>query len=289
MTDGATPQANTRMRVYWNEQAGPIWAEQHELLDAQLEPVSEAVLRRADLRAGERVLDIGCGCGATTLGAADRVGPEGRVLGVDLSGPMLERARARAEAVGLGTRIETLQADAQVYSFTPGAWDVALSRFGVMFFDDPEAAFGNIGRALRPGGRLVFACWQERARNPWIDAAARGALRHLEAPPPPEPGAPGPFSLADAIHTRSLLERAGFGEVGVDAFEEPIRMADLETASQLWVKVGPVAGMVLEQRPGPALLEKVREAVREELAQFDTREGLVAPAAAWLVSARREG
>lgn len=294
MPGAATTQANARMRQYWDQEAGGNWAAQQELLDAQLEPVNTALLARAALQPGERVLDIGCGCGATTLAAAERIGAEGRVLGIDLSGPMLLRADQRAAAAGLAARVETLRADAQTHSFSSGStgdWDAALSRFGVMFFDDPSVAFANIASALRPGGRFVFACWQERERNPWIDAAARGALRHLEPPPPPEPGAPGPFSLADPDHTRSLLEGAGFAEVAVEAFDEPIRMADLETASRLWVDVGPVAGMVREQQPGPELLEAVRLAVRDELRRFDSADGsgLVAPAAAWIVAARCAG
>ncbi len=294
MPDTPTPQANARMRQYWDEEAGTNWAAQQELLDAQLGPVNEALLARAALRPGERVLDVGCGCGATTLAAAERVGAAGRALGIDLSGPMLRRAAERAAAAGLGARVETLHADAQTYDFASGpagGWDASLSRFGVMFFDDPVAAFANLARALRPEGRFVFACWQERERNPWIDAAARGALRHLEPPPPPEAGAPGPFSLADPSHTRSLLERAGFPEVAIDAFEEPIRMADLETASRLWVEVGPVASMVREQQPSVDLLEAVRRSVRDELSRFDRADGsgLVAPAAAWIVAAQRAG
>ncbi len=284
--DAVVDSSNAQMREYWST-AGPRWVAQQERLDAQLEPYRDAVLTRAGLRAGARVLDVGCGCGATTLGAAERVGEGGKVVAIDLSGPMLERARQRLAAAGYGDRLEVVEGDAQSYPFESGAFDVVLSRFGVMFFDDPPAAFANLARATQSGGRLAFACWQARERNPWMSVPLEGAMRHLEPPPPPEPDAPGPFTLAEPQHVRSLLLEAGFREICLEALEAPIRMAGLETAANLMMEVGPVAGLIRDQRPGPDLLEKVGGAVREALATFDTAEGVVAPAAAWAVTAEK--
>ena len=282
-----TAPANTEMKDYWQGDAGTSWVAQQERLDAQLATFGEAVLGRAQLAEGERVLDVGCGCGATTLRAANQVGPGGAVAAIDLSGPMLEQASRRIDSAGSGDRFEAIHDDAQTHAFASGVFDAVVSRFGVMFFDDPLAAFRNLAGATRAEGRLVFACWQAREKNPWMFVPAQAALRYLEAPPKPEPDAPGPFSLADAARVRSLLTAAGYRGVEVEPLEDPIRMADPDTAADLMIEIGPLAGMVREQKPAPELLAKVRGAVRDALMAFDHGGTLLAPAAAWIVFARR--
>src|SRR5881628_2723223 len=161
-------------------------------------------MERARIGAGERVIDIGCGCGDTTIALARRVGPAGLVLGIDVSAPMLARAADAAREAGVA-HVRFEHADAQTHRFPAQAFDVLYSRFGVMFFSDPAAAFGNLRTALRPGGRLGFVCWQAVPENPWIAVPLEAAAQHMALPPPPAPGAPGPFSFADPERVRRIL------------------------------------------------------------------------------------
>jgi SAM-dependent methyltransferase len=282
--------ANAEMVRYWNEGAGPAWVAMQGRLDVQVGPLGARALAHAALAQGETVLDVGCGCGGTTLEIARALGPAGRVVAVDVSVPMLARARERAETEGLADRIEWLHADAQTAALGRERFDVVYSRFGVMFFDDPVAAFANLRSALRPGGRLVFVCWQGRERNPWMTVPALAAMKHVPFPPPPPPDAPGPFAFADAGRVRGILERAGLVDVAEHAREQPMRLGDegLDGAVELFLSVGPVgqalreAGATAEQR------ERVVAAVRESMEAFRTPSGEVrAPAAAWIFSAAR--
>ena len=161
---------------------------------------------------GESVLDVGCGCGHTALALADQVGPRGSVTGIDISRPMLGRARERQQEQQLQNLI-FLPADAQTHQFEPASVDLIFSRFGVMFFEDAAQAFGNLRTALRPGGRLCFLCWQELRKNDWVRVPLQAAAQHVPLPPRPEPGAPGPFSLADPARVRDILDAAGFRNV----------------------------------------------------------------------------
>ena len=188
--------ANAGQIDYWNDEAGPKWVRLQELLDHQLADLGLFVVERAAPAAGERVLDIGCGCGASSLELAQRVGPKGSVLGVDVSEPMLARARERARHAGVDN-LQFQRGDAQVTPFEPGSFDLVHSRFGIMFFEDPPAAFANMRRALAPNGRVTFVCWQPLSENPWMRIPMAAALPHIELPPIPAPGAPGPFALGD--------------------------------------------------------------------------------------------
>jgi ubiquinone/menaquinone biosynthesis C-methylase UbiE len=164
----ATPHVHERnadQAAYWNGEAGARWVAGQDTLDTILAPTLKVLMDRAAVTGGERVVDIGCGCGISALELARRVGPGGRVLGVDVSAPMLARARQRATA---DLPLELVVGDATVHAFAPGWADLMISRFGVMFFAEPAKAFANMRRALRAGGRLVFACWREPARNTWM-------------------------------------------------------------------------------------------------------------------------
>lgn len=282
---------NDEMVRYWNEAAGPVWVAQQERLDAQLARLGAIARERAALRNGEAVIDVGCGCGGTTLDLATAVGDGGRVLAVDLSQPMLDHARARAKRAGLADRIEFQCEDAQAARFTAAGYDVAFSRFGVMFFDDPVAAFANLRRALRRDGRLAFVCWQRREKNPWMMAPAAAAAAHLAFPAPPPPDAPGPFAFGDDGRVRGILAAAGFEDVAIDAVEEPLRLGGdtIDEALELMLAVGPVGAALREAKPSDAQRERVVAAVRGVLESFATPRGLEAPAAAWLVTARRGG
>lgn len=282
---------NDEMIQYWNEAAGPVWATHEERLDAQLGPIGMRGISRAGLRAGERVLDVGCGCGATTLEIARAAGAEGRVVAVDISRPMLERARSRAASEGLHERIEFRLDDAQTAPLEAGGYDLVFSRFGVMFFADPVAAFSNLRRALRPGGRSTFVCWQSRDRNPWMLAPAMAAAQHIAFPKPPPPDAPGPFAFGDIGRVRGILDRAGFADVETEAVDEPLRIGgdSVDEALELMLAVGPVGAALREANPTEEQRARVVDAVRGVLETFRTPRGLEAMSGWWIVSARNPG
>jgi SAM-dependent methyltransferase len=231
------------------------------------------------------VLDVGCGCGDTTLALAKRVGSSGSVLGLDISGPMLSRARERAAAGGL-TNLRFQQADAQTVTLEE-RFDVLFSRFGVMFFEMPDIAFANLRRALRPGARLAFVCWQPLGKNPWM-AVPLAAVAPLVTLPPPTPGAPGPFAFADPAHVRRILERAGFSDVGFEAVEEVLDVGpgDLDGSVRFVLALGPAAAALREAPDAAALEQKATIAVRAALAPHMTPDGLRMSSASWIVTAR---
>jgi len=284
----STPPAggpNAEQVRYWNEQAGPKWVAQQAQLDAQLADLGARAMQRAAIVAGEQILDVGCGCGATTLELARRAGSGGSVLGVDISAPMLEVARQRADAAGLGN-VHFECADAQTHTFAEASRDVVFSRFGVMFFTDPTAAFANLGRALRPGGRLSFVCWQALALNPWMAIPLGVAARHLTLPPPPPPGAPGAFAFADRARVTGILHDAGFADVDFAAAEDHLTIGgttDLDEAVMFLLTLGPTAALLADASAD--LRATVVAAVRDAIAPHHGAQGVRMPAAAWLVRA----
>ena len=280
--------ANAEQKTYWNEQAGPIWVRQQESLDRQIGPHGDRAIARLAPARGERVLDLGCGCGASSLELARRVAPGGRVLGLDLSEPMLARARERAAAAGLAN-LAFAAADVQSASLEAGAFDAAFSRFGVMFFEDPVAAFRNVRSALRPGGRLVFACWRPVKENAWVLVPMAAAAPLLTLPAPPPEGAPGPFAFGDAARVRGILEAAGFEAIAIDAVDLTMTPGggDLEEAADIFLQIGPLASALREANADAALCDRVRAAVRKAL-EPHRHDGQVELASAiWLVEARR--
>jgi len=274
--------ANADQITYWNASAGETWAALQDQLDHQIEPLGARAMDALAPAPGERVIDIGCGCGQTTMALAARVGPGGAVLGVDISRPMLEVARRRVAAQGLA-QVTLTQADAQTHAFAPGAFDAVFSRFGVMFFEDPTAAFANIRKALRSGGRLGFVCWRPFADNPWMMTPMTAALQHLPPPPPPpDPFAPGPFAFADADRLRGILSDAGFEGVRIEPLDALIGAPTLDQAVDVALKVGPL-GALLRDQPDRAGL--VVDAIRAALAPYVTAEGVRLPSATWIVRA----
>lgn len=282
MTSG--PSANEAQRAYWNAAAGETWAGLQALLDRQIAPLGLAAMDRLGAKAAEHILDIGCGCGQTSLELARRVGPEGRVLGVDISTPMLEIARQRAAAENAGAHLAFLEADAQTHDFGAGSFDAAFSRFGVMFFEDPAAAFANIVRALKPGGRLAFVCWRPIDLNGWMTIPMTAAKDMIPAPQPPVPGAPGPFAFADPERVRAILAGAGLEAIGFEARDTLIGGNSLEDTLRLSLRVGPLAAVLRED---PSLVPRVTDAVLEAIRPYDTPKGVFMPGSVWIVEARK--
>ena len=271
--------ANQDQIDYWNGPAGQRWAEAQETLDRTLSSITAALLPFVGVKPGDRVLDVGCGCGTTTLAYSAAAGPGGRVVGLDISAPMLSLARKRAAS----SKIEFIEADASVHPFKP-EFDLVTSRFGVMFFADPTAAFANIRKALKPRGRLAFVCWRALLDNVWATVPI-GAARELLPPQQPlDPNAPGPFALADPSRLRSILEGAGFADVKIDKLDTVMHMArNVRDAAQFSLSIGPLARAVAEL--DDATKAKIADRVAVALKQFETPAGVTPPAACWLVGA----
>jgi SAM-dependent methyltransferase len=279
-----TETTNEAQIDYWNDAAGPTWVRFQAQLDRQLTPLGAEALRVLAPAAGERVLDVGCGCGDTSAQLAGRVGAAGAVVGVDISAPMLAVARARPVAAGAATP-DFRQADAQSADLGAAAFDAIFSRFGVMFFADPQAAFANIRKSLRPGGRMSFVCWRPLAENPWMREPMEAARPFLPPAPPSDPLAPGPYAFADPDRVRGILEGAGFSGVAIDPFDARIGGADIEQTLALTFRVGPLGAALREH---PQYADVLAEAVRGAISPYDTAGGVLMPAAVWIVSAGKD-
>jgi SAM-dependent methyltransferase len=278
-TDAAGPNAD--QVAYWNKNAGPTWVAMQNVLDAQLGGLGLVAIETLAPRPGETLIDIGCGCGDTSLELARRVGPTGRVLGADISGPMLQVARSRAAALGLDGASFT-QADAQTHAFPPV--DGAFSRFGVMFFADPPAAFANIRRAFRPGGRLAFVCWRSLGENPWMTVPFMAAASLLPPQAPLPPDAPGPFAFADRDRLLGILRAAGFTEIAIEPHDAKLGWGDVESGVRAALNLGPLGRALLDS---PHLKEAVTGTVRNALAAHADKDGDVRlDSASWIVLAR---
>ncbi|MDA3039530.1 MAG: class I SAM-dependent methyltransferase [Actinomycetota bacterium] len=285
----SSPEANAGQRRYWSERAGPHWVERQNVFDTMLAPHGRALLDVLQPMRGERVLDVGCGFGTTALDVARSVGDEGGVHGVDLSSAMVERARERADAAGLGNA--TFQVgDAQVDPLAPHTpYDAATSRFGVMFFDNPVAAFTNVRAAVRPGGRLGFVCWQGAAANPFFTIGARVLLPALLEPPPsPDPSAPGPLAFADPERVRRVLAASGWSDIAVDGRKLPVRFvgdSDVAMATALDQLMSSDLGRIAARQLDSRRLAEVIEAACGELDQNRVDDGIQFDSAIWVVSA----
>ena len=278
---------NAEQIQYWNETSGPKWVTFHELINTQLLPLGLRTMERARLVPGERVLDVGCGCGSTTLELARRVGPKGTATGVDISSVMLQRARRAATEAGLQNAFFE-NVDAQTHAFNASSFDVVFSRFGVMFFAHPDVAFSNLLKALRPGGRLAFVTWQAVHLNPWMCVPMMAAAQHISIPVPANPHAPGPFAFADAERVRGILSAAGFTDLGFEELQDTVTVAggsDIDQTVQFLLQMGPTGAAVREAAADA--LDAVTAAIREALQPYVTADGVRMEAAAWIVTGRR--
>jgi ubiquinone/menaquinone biosynthesis C-methylase UbiE len=284
MESPAAHARNADQATYWNGPAGRRWLERQETLDTILAPVTRTLFDRARVVSGEHVIDIGCGCGETTAELAQRVGPSGEVLGVDISAPMLARARERAPA---NLPVRFALADATVHAFEPGRADLLFSRFGVMFFADPPLSFRNLRSALRRDGRLTFVCWREPRRNPWMMLPLQEAYKHVPRLPEVGPEEPGPFAFAREERVRRILDEAGFAGVSLEAVDLVLDIAaggGLEAAVTAAMLVGPVS-RALEGQSAEAG-EAVAGSIRLALASVQRGDTVPLGASVWIVTAR---
>ncbi|MFB9267865.1 class I SAM-dependent methyltransferase [Bradyrhizobium erythrophlei] len=275
---------NADQIAYWNGPGGQRWADRQAVQDILLRPILDILLDRALPKPAERILDVGCGSGASTIAFAQKVGPSGHVFGIDVSGPMLERAR---QATPKDVPVDYALADATVYPFDPASFDLLASRFGVMFFAEPALSFANMHKALKPSGRLAFACWQEPRENPFFVAPLQAVYKHVPKLPQLGPEDPGPFSFASEARVKRILGEAGFSGIAMEPHRLELDLAigrGMDAAIQAALEIGP-ASRALEGHP-----DDVRAAaaisIREALAQFAKGDSVLLPAAIWIVTAR---
>ena len=278
---------NAEQIRFWNDVQGPKWIRFQRAIDDQIGSLGRLAMDKASIRVGEGALDIGCGCGDTTLELARRVGPSGSVVGLDVSAPMLGEAERRARERGV-SNARFWNSDAQTHAFSAAAFDVVYSRFGVMFFADPVRAFANLREALRPGGRFAFVCWQALEHNPWMAVPMAAAAREIPFPPPSEPHAPGPFAFSDPDRVRRILTDAGFASIAIDGHRQVLPIGGrggVDAAAELLVQMGPTGSAV--RQAGPSAESRVQAAVKAALTPFSGPEGVEMASATWMVLAFR--
>jgi SAM-dependent methyltransferase len=274
---------NADQIAFWNGTAGQHWTDRQQPQDAMLAPVSDVLIDRAKPAAGERIVDVGCGCGATTIALAQKVGPAGHVFGIDISAPMLARARQIAPA---GLPLDFVRADATVYPFDAKSFDLLVSRFGVMFFAEPTLSFANMRRALRPSGRLAFACWREPRDNPWMMTSLQAVYKHVPKLPQIGPEDPGPFAFASEQRVIKILSDAGFAGIAMERCDLSLDVAvgrGIDAAVESALEIGPSA-RALEGHP-PDVRAAAANSIREVLAPFANGQAVPLEASIWIVTA----
>lgn len=278
--------ANAEMQRYWNEVAGPRWVSRAAIQEARNLEVAHILQRAAAPQPGERVLDIGCGTGATTIPFAAAVAPGGAVTGADIAEPMLAQCRQNVATAG-AANIELVLADAQVYPFPARTYDLLISRFGVMFFADPYAAFANLLTALKKNGRLCMAVWSTLRDNVHWKIPFDIAVKHLGPPAPSDPRAPGPMAFSEPAYFRDILARAGFAEIAIEKrlFHIAGRTAELEAEHSSGA--GPAWRLMEEKHASDAQRQAIIAETASAFARFATADGMRLPGNILLARARR--
>ncbi len=275
--------ANEKQVAYWNEVAGPKWIKVGDTMEARFAGITDLLLAKAALQPGEHILDVGCGTGPTSLRAADQVGATGYVTGIDISSTMLNVARQHIKP---HHNLEFLSADAETYEFSAASFDVLISRFGVMFFGNPTAAFSNLRTALKPGARLCFVCWAPLDDNPHWNVPFQIVSAALGPPAPKPLHAPGPMAFADARYVIDILTNSGFNDVFVNQCSVSIIGQDIESESQIACSLGPSGALLDEKHADQQTRIKLRDLIAKEFATYDQADGPRLPASVFIVTAK---
>jgi SAM-dependent methyltransferase len=278
--------ANAAQRDYWNTVAGPRWVGLEGFVERRVGAVNDLLLAGSGVKPGETALEIGCGTGAFTEPLARAIGERGAVVGADISTAMLAGAKKRLAAAGVGN-VSLIEADAQTHKFEPGRFDLAASRFGVMFFADPAAAFANLNGAVRRGGRLCFACWGKLDENRHWLIPYEVVLRHLGPPKPTPPRAPGPMAFADPDYVRSFLGAAGFTDIAIDRTHPGIVASAPAEEAEHSCLMGPSARLMDEKQPDDATRRTIRREIEDAFAAYFQGGSATLPSTVLLVTARR--
>jgi ubiquinone/menaquinone biosynthesis C-methylase UbiE len=275
---------NADQIAYWNGAGGQRWADRQPVQDILLQPIADILIDRARVKAGERILDVGCGSGSTSFAFARATGPTGHVTGIDISAPMLARAR---EVTPQGAPVEFVLADATVHAFAPEGFDLLASRFGVMFFADPALSFANMRRGMRRSGRLAFACWREPRENPFFMTPLQAVYRHVPKMPQVGPEDPGPFAFASQERVKRILSAAGFSEIAMEPCDLALDVAvgrGLDAAVRGALEIGPAARALTDQPP--ELVAAATRSIREALTPHLKGQTVPLDAAIWIVTAK---
>ena len=280
-----TEAPNADMKAFWNGVGGERWVSFGDRLEASLQSFGQHTIDASGAAVDESVLEIGCGCGPNSIELAQRVGSNGRVLGVDISAPVLDQARINATASKLNN-VSFECADAQTADLGAGQYDLVFSRFGVMFFDDPVTAFENIRGALKPAGRIAFASWAARTENAWVAEPLKVVSKHIDLPAPPPADAPGPFSLGDESRVRDILTKAGFRNITVSPFKVAMVLGeDITEAVDFLMQLAPSGGAITAADPD----QQTRSAIAADLAalmeSYQGEQGVTMDAVALIVTA----
>jgi len=280
-----TDQVNAGMSEFWNGKGGESWVSREARLEASLRPFGQHAMAAGSIVAGQRILDIGFGCGDSTIELAGEVGPEGQVHGVDISVAMVDAADKKAAQMDIAN-VSFECADAQTKAFPLANYDLVFSRFGVMFFDDPIGAFKNIYSALKPGGRLAFICWAPRNQNAWVGLPLQVVAKHLSLPAPPGLYEPGPFSLSEEAHVSGILGAAGFANIAVESFQTPFVLGeDVDEALSFLMQLAPSGSAINNAEADDETRARIALDMAELLKSHENNKGVSMGAAALLVTA----
>ena len=280
--------ANKDQKDFWSGKGGDVWVKRQQAMDTMLNPLGEAALQKLELNKDTNVLDIGCGCGNTTLSIAEKIKPSGRVTGLDISKPMLQRAIESARNRSLeNTSFQCV--DVQTEYLGVNTFNAAFSRFGVMFFEDPVAAFRNINESLLPRSPLSFICWQSPIQNPWQSLFVQEVKNFIDLPSPP-PRSPGPFAFMESDYVNSILENSNFENVEIVGYEAKVNMfsgRSLSDAVKDYTSINPVVTEMLKDST-EELKERILNSVIEVFSPYFSEKGLIFPSATWIVTANKK-
>ena len=261
--------------------------QRQQAMDTMLRPLGEAALQKLELNEDTNVLDIGCGCGNTTLSIAEKIKPTGRVTGLDISEPMLQRARESARELSLeNTSFQCV--DVQTEDIGVNSFNAAFSRFGVMFFEDSIAAFTNINKSLVPGSPLSFVCWQSPIRNPWQSLFVQEVKKFIDLPAPP-PRSPGPFAFMESDYVNSILEDSNFDNIEIEGHEAEVNMfsgRSLSDSVNDYISINPVVSEMLKDTSNELKQEIINSDI-EVFSPYYSDKGLIFPSSTWLVTAKK--
>ena len=277
---------NIKQRQFWSGAGGDVWVNKQREMDIMLNPLGDRVIERLDLKSDAKIIDIGCGCGATTLEIAKKI-TQGEILGVDISEPMLDKATETAKEMSL-SNISFEVKDVQVDVMPLNYFDIAFSRFGVMFFEDPFEAFKNIHSSLKEDGLLSFVCWQNASLNPWQSLSIQVIKEFLDLPAP-APKSPGPFAFEDKTYLEEILRESGFkGLETLDNQEDIVMFSgkSIREACEDYLTINPVVTEMLKNSK-PELTEEILEALVIKFSNFHQNDGLLFPSATWIVTAKK--